>query len=332
MKSHLTLFQALFFLASLLAGFVAGYLWRSAQLPQPLFPIRENSLEYTFIHPLLATGLGGQETPTADYISLAKEVGVFVDEQKARKALEDISVYFINYKQNGSFGINLGATYEPASLFKLMVMMEYLKEADADPAILSKNLTYSVDILKLVDARSQQAPSELKIGGVYSVLDLINKMIISSDNGAFYTLTANINKDRFKKMYTDLGLRFPDGKSTYTISAKDYSLFFRVLYNATYLSRENSEKALSILSKTTFRDGLAKNLPSKVLIAHKFGERVQKDAAQNIESVELHDCGIIYAGNGPYLLCVMTHGKDFDLLSGIIGSISKMVYSEVESE
>ena len=72
-------------------------------------------------------------------------------------------------------------------------------------------------------------------------------------------------------------------------------------------------------------------LPKDVTIAHKFGEHVSGSNGV-ISSVELHDCGIVYAPKKPYLLCVMTRGSDFDKLSGIIKSISNMVYEGVTED
>jgi hypothetical protein len=104
---------------------------------------------------------------------------------------------------------------------------------------------------------------------------------------------------------------------------KDYGMFFRVLFNASYLSKDSSEKALKLLSESTFTKGLVAGIPSGVSISHKFGERVMGDTRQ------LHDCGIVYLPKQPYLLCIMTRGKDFDQLAGVISEISKKVYDDV---
>lgn len=47
--------------------------------------------------------------------------------------------------------------------------------------------------------------------------------------------------------------------------------------------------------------------------------------------VELHDCGIIYYPNNPYVLCVMTRGDSMEELKKIISTISLMTYKEVDS-
>lgn len=78
------------------------------------------------------------------------------------------------------------------------------------------------------------------------------------------------------------------------------------------------------MSQTEFKEGLNRGLPAEITVAHKFGER---DLGQQ---KELHDCGIVYYPNQPYLLCVMTKGADFDDLSETIGEISKLVYNFIK--
>ncbi len=69
-------------------------------------------------------------------------------------------------------------------------------------------------------------------------------------------------------------------------------------------------------------------LPNNVAVSHKYGEYVTT-GDNTINAVELHDCGIIYQPNNPYLLCIMTQGKDQSDLASIIASVSKVVYEEV---
>jgi beta-lactamase class A len=110
------------------------------------------------------------------------------------------------------------------------------------------------------------------------------------------------------------------------VSPRAYASFFRRLYNATFLTRELSERALDILSKTDFADGLRAGVPADVVVAHKFGERgIYEDG--RVVGVELHDCGIVYAPAGPYLICVMTGGSDEKTLEAIICEISARVWA-----
>jgi beta-lactamase class A len=102
-----------------------------------------------------------------------------------------------------------------------------------------------------------------------------------------------------------------------------------VLYNASYLNRELSEKALKHLSSSVFREGIIAGTPPGVEIASKFGERTIHVSDEEPDIMQLHDFGIIYFPKHPYLLGVMTRGKDFKELGKVIRDISHEVYEEV---
>lgn len=150
-------------------------------------------------------------------------------------------------------------------------------------------------------------------------------MIKYSDNSAAVILNQYITPEQFKKAYLDLGIEIPSNQQ-YSVSVRTYASFFRILFNATYLSRELSEKALQILSQSTFKDGLRGGVPSNITIAHKFGERGTEEYEK-----QLHDCGIVYYPEKPYLLCVMTRGKDFEKLGQAIQSLSRIIYEKINN-
>jgi len=290
--------------------------------------LRENNDAYKFIHPLLAVNRVDMDTPSPTYTNLSKTVSQFIDTEKSSGSLSDASVYFIDYKNNGgSFAINENDAYAPASLLKVVVMIGFLKESDSDNTLLSRQLVYNSSFSHLIDDIPFEMPSLLKTGESYTIGDLIHRMIVDSDNGAMYLLLDNIDNNYLSQVYTQLGLHIPTvDNPNYTISAKDYSLFFRILYNSTYLSRESSETALSYLSQVTFKDGLVAGLPAGTVVAHKYGEHVNGTDG-NVDSVELHDCGYVYAPDAPYLLCVMTKSKTLDESQKVISTISKIIYN-----
>ena len=97
------------------------------------------------------------------------------------------------------------------------------------------------------------------------------------------------------------------------------------LYDGSYLTIAASEYATSLLAQCNFKDGLLKELPSNIKIAHKFGE------SGTAEMKELHETGIIYLGANAYLITVMTRGKDIQKLSETISDISKIAYNKMKS-
>ena len=155
-------------------------------------------------------------------------------------------------------------------------------------------------------------------------------MIINSDNSATYTLLNDLNPTSLTEVFTDLGIPDPTASpETYKMTAKNYSLFFRVLYNATYLGRTYSERALGLLAQATFKSGLKAGTPPDMVIAHKYGERIIATKTGAVESAELHDCGVVYAPEHPYFLCVMTRGAQLSSVEKVVGDISALIYQEL---
>jgi beta-lactamase class A len=214
-------------------------------------------------------------------------------------------------------------------------MMAYFKEAETHPAILSQGIRFTSAVQDLIGVIPYDHGTQLRLNKIYVASDLIDRMIISSDNGATYALISRLADGVLDKIFHELRLKNPQelGRD-YTISSKEYALFYRALYNATYLNRTMSERALALLSKTDFADGLVAGVPHGIVVSHKYGEAVV-GAGTRDQSVELHDCGIIYHPTSPYLLCVMTRERGVDLNAAferaraLVQGISGAVYESV---
>jgi beta-lactamase class A len=153
----------------------------------------------------------------------------------------------------------------------------------------------------------------------YTVNELLQSMIINSDNDAVALLNQNINIESFKLLFRVLGFREPEIKSwDYYLTAVECSRFLRLLFNATYLNEKNSEYAMKMLTETKYREGFMKYIGTDIKVAHKFGERNVNNEQQ------LHETGIFYLDDKPYLLTVMTKGNDKNALPSILADISKM--------
>ena len=95
---------------------------------------------------------------------------------------------------------------------------------------------------------------------------------------------------------------------------------------ASYLNEKYSEKALELLTRTEYKNGLVAAVPKEIVVAHKFGER------NNVQSEkQLHDCGIIYYPDHPYLLCIMTRGSDYGTLEIAIQDVAVKVYRSLHA-
>jgi beta-lactamase class A len=280
---------------------------------------------YRFINPLLecdqyaASKLNSivkLETQVKDYIQVAQNEG----------RVNFVSVYFRDLNNGPWIGINENEIYSPASLLKVPIMMGVLKKAEKDPALLSKKIKYTRRLDMAVDPNILDGKL-IQIGESYTVENLLERMIEHSDNEAKEMLLALIGEQFLVKVIEDIGIYLKGVNAANDfVSVRQYSGFFRLLYNATYLNRDMSEKALSILTRTSFEKGLTAKLPKETIVAHKFGER----GMANSNLRQLHDCGIVYFKGNPYLICVMTRGIDFEKQGTAIAEISSIIYKNVE--
>jgi beta-lactamase class A len=308
-------------------GFVAGLL-----LPSPLSSAvnklggheeREVEHSYTFISPLLAcaddnfTNLANDKTNALD-----RNLNELIQKQKIAGAISEGAVYFRELNGGPWVGVNFETEFTPGSLLKVPLAISVYERAQEDPSLLSKKIEYEGGIAP----GEEYFTAPVIPPGVYDVEDLVKATLVNSDNNAATLLAQIIGGDALLESYFHLGVETPKMGSDYSTSVRTYASFFRILYNATYINRQSSEHLLSVLSQSTFTQGIVAGVPSGVVVAHKFGER----ALEGSSGAQLHDCGIIYRPGNPYLLCVMLRGTNFDTLANSIKDISSLVYSYVK--
>lgn len=240
-----------------------------------------------------------------------------------------MSIYFRDLSHGPRFGIGEYDKFQPASLIKLPVLIAFLHEADRDPTILDKQLSYAEGELS-VSENVDEAWETIKPDTSYTIRELLEKMIVYSDNYSYALLTKEMNsRPSITTYYTfrDLNiLRMMQAPNADFISIQSYSNLFAVLYTTGYLSRDMSQFALELLTKSTFKEGLVAGVPQRIRIAHKFGHRVLADADS-----QLHDCGIVYHPTMDYILCIMTTGTTLEGEEDAIADISKNVYNTIST-
>jgi beta-lactamase class A len=303
----------------------------------PRITVRQSDMKttsYHFIDPLLACDVSEKKEAT-EFVPLKIKIQSVIDNKINSGQANEVSIYF-DTRDGNWLNINPSEKYSPASLMKVPTAIAYLKEAEDNPAILQNKMLYdgSFDLNKLEYFKPEK---NIEPSQSYSVEDLLFRMLGYSDNNAYYLLVNNIDGNILNEVYSDLGIVWPkkiDEAQNDFITVKQYANFFKVLYNASYLDREMSEKGLSFLGQTDFPQGIISGVPKdkKIAVAHKFGERNFGDTADPSSQKELHDCGIIYYPDRHYLLCVMTKGTNFNNLAGTISDISNTVYQYIDKE
>lgn len=280
---------------------------------------------YTFIKPLVSAKPINE---SAKYESIKAAVEKIVQYSKDDGTLESASVYVRDFENSDWFCTNPEEKYMPGSLLKVPELITFLKMEEQNPGTLERQLTFAHEFV--TDKKANILSKSIQIGHSYTIRELLRYMIEYSDNNATYLLNQNINVAVFQKVFVDLGLDSPDwNASTFYVSSKNYSVFMEALFNATYLTIKNSEYAVSLMTKSDYQDGIRKGIPvSNLRIAHKFGE-----SGTNINK-QLHETAIFYINNQPYLITVMTKGRnnvDFPRLAKVIQEISGSVYSQLAS-
>lgn len=292
--------------------------------------LRITDSQYPLLSPLLLCNVTEQKSPNED-VNLASVINKYVQKQTAAGVVDNMSVYVIDYADGEWAGVNENDRYDPASMLKVPVMMAFYQAAENNPSALTEQIKFNGDAQNGVEYF--KSTESIQPGKFYSTGQMVESMIKNSDNTAAILLQQDLNPSVLSEVYTDLGLPVPEkaGNVQY-LSAKLYAYFFRVLYNGTFLSREYSEKALTLLSQTTFTQGIRAGVPADVTVAHKFGERSVLNTDMVLQNRELHDCGIVYKTGSPYLICIMSRSKtsSFDVLAKNIADLSALVYKTIQ--
>jgi beta-lactamase class A len=281
--------------------------------------VRANLPQYKFVNPLLFSESAKSATPQMK--GLATAISSYIDQVKKDPSIKSVSVYFRDLNNAEWTGVNEDDIYAPSSMLKVLTMIAALKLSEQNPAILNEKLFYRKAGAEY--AGRFEAADGVETG-YYTLRDLIGYMIKYSDNEAFEAIVSDPKiSASFTEMYGlfDLPESGLDSSTKDFMSPRAYSVIFRTLYNSSIFRWDFSDKILKLLSETTFNYGLVAGVPASTTVAHKFGENVD----------QLHDCGIIYYPNRPYLLCVMTRGNDLAVLESAISGVSKVTWNYIDN-
>ncbi len=276
---------------------------------------------YNYIKPLI---YAEKECESAELTTLKENVINTITLAKNEGLVTSASVYIRVFSKSLWTSVDAEEKYHPASLNKVPVLMTYLHMVESNNKILDEKIAFVKQDTSL--PKEFYTSQTIKPGKSYTVKDLLYSMIAYSDNNAALLLLQHMNVDVYNKTFTDLGLEKPSfDYNNFLLTPKEYSLFMRVLYNASYLSIPASEFALEMLANSDFKEGLMKQLPANAKVAHKFGE----SGYGNI--YELHESGIVYIGDNSYIITIMTKGTDLKKQATVISNISMQVYNTIVS-
>lgn len=196
---------------------------------------RDMSGNYQFIEPLLECENTNNIT-SKKYIPFEKVLKQeILDFQEKNYPETHLSFYFRDLHNGPWFGNNYDEGYYPASLLKIPILIAYIKWAEYNPSILKEKIL----VEELVSYTQTIVPERYaEIGKEYSVEELLELMIVYSDNNASSNLLIHLPESIESEVFSTLQVPSPKNSTAedYKLTVKEYASFFRILFNASYLS------------------------------------------------------------------------------------------------
>ncbi|MEI6815869.1 MAG: serine hydrolase [Bacteroidota bacterium] len=282
----------------------------------PLTLVREH--DYKLTHPLLMSYMKEEDNK---YIPLKEKLVGFIENAKKNSKAQSVSIYYCSLNDNTQFSINKKETYNPTHLMEVSKMIALLKQNEKSRGLLERKVLY--DKLPNVE-KSRYDNIILENGKYYTIGSLVYNMIANSDENATISLNQYLDHDVLRSVYKAFGCPMPDkNEKDYLMNVQDCSRPIKVLYNAGFLTINSAEYAMEVLTHSNYKDGIMKQLDTGVVVAHHFS------LTKTAKNLQLHEFGIVYCNNHPYLLGIMTKGANEVELSQIISTISKMIFDEM---
>lgn len=302
-----------------------------SMLPAQLVNDENCGAEYSLINPWLRCEPQDNLLQKKEFTNFKAKLQKTIDQWKTEGRIESASVYVRDLQFGPWMGINEDDEYSAASLLKVPVLLTVLRQAQKNPAILGQRIEVVPEFFATKYKLEYPPKRSIEAGGVYTVDELLEYMIVYSDNYAKSVLDSYLqalspDEPLVLRTLEELGIYGEYRPDSDQLTIKQAASLLRLLYNASYLNKDMSQKALELLVRSDFDQGIVAGVPSDLVVAHKFGER------QDLQGVDqLHDCGIVFDPTTHYLVCIMTRGDNFDHLSGSIADISRMISDEIRS-
>ena len=214
-----------------------------------------------------------------------------------------LGVYFEYLPTGGSVGVNEQLEVKIASLAKVPVSMAVYREVEDGKLDGNKKITMlEEDIDKNFGTFWENG-----VGTKWSIEQLVSISLRESDNTATNMIIRQLPKEALPRVFDALDLpKRRDGPFP-VLSPKSYSSILRNLYLASFNDKYYSNQILDHLANTDFNDKLPSGVPEGVKVSHKIGVfNFNTDEGEDVYS----DCGIIYAPNRPFVLCIMSESDE----------------------
>ncbi len=245
--------------------------------------------------------------------------------QLQKKYSQKTYIYFLYLNNDSWIGLNERDLFVAASTIKVPLTMSLYKASEEGK--LSMDNLYSLTELDLDDnfGNLYKAGADKS----FTLEELAKIMLEQSDNTAAQAIVTALKRIGINQPLSDVYLAM--GWDNYSdigvpvnyqnINVKTLANMVSTLYNASYINAKDSQKILNYLLNSPFNDKIVAGVPQDIPVAHKIGTSVPDDT--------FSDCGIVYAPNRNYLLCLGSNGGDEVRAAKFMAEISKAAYDYV---
>ncbi|MCF8278394.1 MAG: class A beta-lactamase-related serine hydrolase [Flavobacteriales bacterium] len=239
-----------------------------------------------------------------------------IDDFKKDETIKDLSIYVRELRFGDIYYRGEDHKYNIGGLTTLIHTMAILREVKTST------------LLKANEKTIQDESNARRM----LVVDVLQKLETGSVPSKVYHAYGVEMKPALVNLFEDIGVKYFDLENVLnaSINTEEASMLFRVLYNATILSREDSENILSALSSYQAKQGIRKGIGNDDYFASIQSISTCEILGDHV--YELCDLGIVYMDDNPYIICVMIKGANKGRLSESIYQLSKLVYKEIKSK
>jgi len=255
-----------------------------------------------FAFPLFAGQSASQQLPPKERVLFQKLDATVHETDKSLDGV--LGVYVLDLATGNSIASNGDETFPTASAIKIAILAELFHQAQVGK--LNLNETYALQKSDLVGGSgiaSALTPGTTKL----TLRDVAVLMISVSDNSMTNVIIDRIGMDNVNSLLDSLGLTHThlrrkmmdikaaaEGREN-VATPHEISQLLEALYRGKVLNKQFTEDFFNLLSihKESY---IPRPLPEDLRIANKPGE---------LEGVR-NDCGLVFTGKRPYVLCVMS--------------------------
>ncbi len=266
----------------------------------------------------------GYETPPAEGSTLPETINMtLIETLNKRLNNQDFvcALYYYDLTTGFTVSYNADRIFGAASLIKAPYLYYIFEKVEKGEMSLDQELTYKASIHKFGGTGSIK---DMPDGTKLKLSEVIEHICIESDNTGFKMLYYDIMPIWQFHTYAMRDFKAPFFDNTYwnVLTARGVGKMFTAFYEKAESGDENFKWFIELLKDANenkfIRGGLPEGEDGECIyeVAHKYGEDIKS----------LNDAAIVYSGDSPYVLVVLTDWVGNWQNHGFINRISNDIY------